>query len=115
MPDAAEGIDMGEPSSQRPEYRFPDLPIGAYHEPPFAYFPDLPHLQEWASVRGLAGTDLPWCFASFTRMPQPRWLEGIFACPCCRTHFPVVEVAAESLRFSHHVGLCGGCGTVWWS
>jgi hypothetical protein len=98
--------------------------IGAYHEPSPRFIAALPALQEWASMRGIAGTDLEWCWAHFGWLSREYQLSSercewafYFSCPSCTAtlHPEVAEgfdPAAD--HTTYWLSLCGGCGVVWW-
>jgi hypothetical protein len=99
--------------------------IGAYHEPSPRFIAALPALQEWASLRGIAGTDLEWCWAHFGWLAW-EYRDGEvgptdifrFPCPVCREMLNPPR--AEGFRPApddiapYWLGLCGGCGIAWW-
>jgi hypothetical protein len=94
--------------------------IGAYHEPSPRFIPALPVLQEWASKRGIAGTDLEWCWINLNRLKLPGQgdllTDWAYDCPLCGHYFVVQDVDGNLLPLHppYWLGLCGGCGVVWW-
>jgi predicted RNA-binding Zn-ribbon protein involved in translation (DUF1610 family) len=95
--------------------------IGAYHEIPTNFALELPVVQRRASRRGIAGTDLPWCWIDRLRIRQeqgPPYPQSVdeFRCPCCGETVVLrrQDEPDDELGFLYFIGLCGGCGTVWW-
>jgi hypothetical protein len=95
--------------------------IGAYHEIPERFAAELPALQERASLLGIAGSDLPWCwidrFKIRTEQGKPHFKSiNQFLCPCCgeKVTLQRQDEPGNGFDFLYFIGLCNRCGTVWW-